>query len=631
MAEMVPAKLPARASRGEERLFSILQRLPAGYIVYYEPYVKSKYPDFIVIAPDLGVMVIEVKGWYAGNLCGATPESITVKYMGRTRAYPHPLRQVRNYMWNLSAECERVPAFTELLRKEGQHLGRPIFPFGHFVVLANMTGKQLAEHPLGDFRPLFDRASTMLREDLEAWEKAPPNALPAMLAQFFQVQWPMPPLTPRQVDILRAIIHPEIRLGGLPRRLPIENDTDAWIPYKSLVNVLDLRQERTALSIGEGHRVLFGVAGSGKTVVLIARARYLHDRDPQARVLLLCFNVALGAYLRQALRECARVKVHHFDGWAKANGVTRQFTPEGTESDDRMGARLLDVLAAGRGEAGAYDAVLIDEAQDFPPEWFSCVRAALKDPEQGDLIIVGDGQQGIRRNKAVTWSELGIQARGRTVNQRFDLDKNYRNSREIVALAAAFAAGSRDGVTGDILRVPLDASKTVRATGFMPVAASFRDRDAERQAIVHTVAWLLGQPAPINALLPNDLAPEEIGLLYPMLPKQLRPGFDALRESLRAFAPVLWLNETRANREKWGVEGIKIQTIDSSKGLQYRAVILMWADLLPRNFQDSDEASDRALLYVGLTRPEDCLVVTGLTKSRYLEELQATCLAETHL
>ena len=56
--------------------------------------------------------------------------------------------------------------------------------------------------------------------------------------------------------------------------------------------VLDRRQENNARKIGEGHRIIYGVAGSGKTVLLIARAKWLHDRDPDAKILLLCYNVS---------------------------------------------------------------------------------------------------------------------------------------------------------------------------------------------------------------------------------------------------------------------------------------------------------------------------------------------------
>ncbi len=42
-----------------------------------------------------------------------------------------------------------------------------------------------------------------------------------------------------------------------------------------IVRVMDLQQEQLARSMGEGHRVIHGVAGSGKTMILGYRAQYL--------------------------------------------------------------------------------------------------------------------------------------------------------------------------------------------------------------------------------------------------------------------------------------------------------------------------------------------------------------------
>ena len=72
MAHMIPSSLTSSASAGEKRVFAILQRLPDDYIVYYEPTVSDRHPDFIVLSPKLGIMVIEVKGWYAGTIKQAT-------------------------------------------------------------------------------------------------------------------------------------------------------------------------------------------------------------------------------------------------------------------------------------------------------------------------------------------------------------------------------------------------------------------------------------------------------------------------------------------------------------------------------------------------------------------------------
>src|SRR5215472_10913777 len=64
MAEMIPDRLPSGASAGEKKVFALLQELPDDVIVYYEPVVADRYPDFIVIIPSIGLLVIEVKGWY---------------------------------------------------------------------------------------------------------------------------------------------------------------------------------------------------------------------------------------------------------------------------------------------------------------------------------------------------------------------------------------------------------------------------------------------------------------------------------------------------------------------------------------------------------------------------------------
>jgi superfamily I DNA and RNA helicase len=74
-------------------------------------------------------------------------------------------------------------------------------------------------------------------------------------------------------------------------------------PSEPTVKVLDKKQEELARDIGLGHRILFGVAGSSKTVLLIARAKLIARLNPSARVLVLCYNVAFGTYLAAALND----------------------------------------------------------------------------------------------------------------------------------------------------------------------------------------------------------------------------------------------------------------------------------------------------------------------------------------
>ena len=71
MAEMIPDRLPSGASAGERKVFALLQQLPDEVIAYYEPVVADRYPDFIVIIPSVGLLVIEAKGWYPNHILEA--------------------------------------------------------------------------------------------------------------------------------------------------------------------------------------------------------------------------------------------------------------------------------------------------------------------------------------------------------------------------------------------------------------------------------------------------------------------------------------------------------------------------------------------------------------------------------
>ena len=64
-----------------------------------------------------------------------------------------------------------------------------------------------------------------------------------------------------------------------------------------------------------------------------------------------------------------------------------------------------------------------------------------------------------------------------------------------------------------------------------------------------------------------------------------------------------------------------VQTIHSAKGLQYKAVVLLWADDLPATFGGITLEAERRLLYVACTRAEDWLAMTSSKPSVFVEEV----------
>ena len=70
---LIPPSIPQKATPGEKRVYHLLrQQLPPGYIAWYELTLsfrrESRYPDFIIMGPEQGIIVLEVKDWVLDNI-----------------------------------------------------------------------------------------------------------------------------------------------------------------------------------------------------------------------------------------------------------------------------------------------------------------------------------------------------------------------------------------------------------------------------------------------------------------------------------------------------------------------------------------------------------------------------------
>jgi hypothetical protein len=311
---------------------------------------------------------------------------------------------------------------------------------GFVAVLSNINRSQI-DREAPELARLFPLGTTITRDELAAWDALEPEGLLARLKACFDPWWSFPRLTLAQIDIFRSVIHPEVVIRASETNLA----------------VLDLRQERNARAVGDGHRIVYGVAGSGKTVLLIARAKLLAE-EPEKSILILCYNRLLAQHLAAALADHPGVTVTTFHRWAVRCGVDFR---KG-EDDGAFGERLLARLQGDTYLRGRYDAVLIDEAQDWPCSWFQCAKLALKEPETGDLLIVGDGSQSLYRKRDFTWADAGINASGRVINRKFDLDRNYRNTAEILRAARPFSIAPGRGIPS-VLALPLEPDTAIRS------------------------------------------------------------------------------------------------------------------------------------------------------------------------
>jgi hypothetical protein len=609
MAVMIPDRLPSAASQGERNTFALLQKLPDDCIVYYEPVVAERYPDFVVIIPELGVLIIEVKGWFPSNILKANTHDVVVNWHGKTETHKHPVRQARDYMFELMNVCKASRHASHLLNHGGEHAGRFIFPFGHMAFMSNITRNQIDLLNQDLARDVFGEGKIVMRDEMEALLKLPSHNLIDAMRDWFNPRWSFPRLTQSQVDSIRLIIHPKIVIEG------------------TSLAVLDHRQESRARSIGEGHRLIYGIAGSGKTVILLARARML-AKDGRKRVLMLCFNKELVRRFRDDLTGFPNIHAMNFHGWVARNGVRVKHDDFSPETEQLRVKLLLDRLQAGRGEAGQYDAVLIDEAQDFYPRWFTCAKLALKEPDEGDLLIALDGGQNLYGRNTFTWKSVGVNAVGRVMSRSaYDFDRNYRNTRQILTVAAPFAAVNVTDDEDDALQShQVDPAFAMRE-GPLPKAYAANDREAEIDAIARRVEdWLskgfLTESGEYEWLTPGDIA-----ILYPRCPQAFKVHLEALLRRLEGLAAVRLLASGATPEARRGTDPtgrpLTVATIHSTKGLQFRAVILMWAELFYGPDNPDRHQKDRALLYVGLTRAQTFLRISWARGTALTAEIEA--------
>src|SRR5688500_17858982 len=144
----------SRSTSGERRLavrFSEL--LEDDYLCWYDVPVGPKYqhPDFILLHPGRGLLILEVKDWGIDSIVNANHDSFTVDFDAVRKIQSNPLEQARQYAHVVVRLLESDP---QLINPPGdEYAGRLNFPWGYGVVLANITRRQFDSSGLSSLLP----------------------------------------------------------------------------------------------------------------------------------------------------------------------------------------------------------------------------------------------------------------------------------------------------------------------------------------------------------------------------------------------------------------------------------------------------------------------------------------------
>lgn len=496
---------------------------------------KDHEADLVVLMPDVGVVVIEVKG---GSVSvDDTGRWWLETYRGRKRI--RPVDQARTTRYALRTYVETDDRWGSRRR----------IRWSHAVVV-----------------PFTELHADFATPDCPRWMISGRNDLPQLVRRIretpdhasSQHRTPTDDDVTLIVDILRGRHRPDAR--------PLTGDADERAERADRLTL----DQATLLNVTRLlHRVeVRGGAGSGKTVLALTQAKELtrgrSDRSPQ-RVALLCYSIGLARSFDRALRGLSRGRRPAFVGTFHELGQSWG-GPSGSRQDSDFWERRLPEemtrLAATLPPEQKFDAVIVDEAQDFADTWWTPLLTALKDEETGGLYTYTDENQRI-------FARFG---RPPVPLVPLVLDHNLRNTVQIADAFGPLAPMRMTALGGD--------GPAVR---FSAVAADGPDGP---RAVVDAA------DEEVDRLLEQGWGPEDVALLttgsrHPVHVER----FDDEDPSgyWQAF---------------WDDEDVFYGHVLGCKGLERRAVVLC-----VNQSQVTERSRER--LYVGMSRATDELVVVG--------------------
>ena len=592
----------AKVTPGERRFAHRLEHLlEDDYWCFYDVPVgkQRRYPDFIILHPRRGLLFLEVKDWRLRSIQSIDHQKVELLTGNSLRVVGNPVEQARQGAYQTINMLKSDP---ELQEKQGRYKGSLICPYGYGVVLTNITRKQI-QAALPDDASERVLPSHLLICQHEMLEDTDPEAFQERLWGMFNYQFDRA-LTLPEVDRIRWHLYPEIRIDNL-ELFPQDEPKSVSVP--DIVKVMDIEQEQLARGLGAGHRVIHGVAGSGKTLILGYRSEVLAELLNKP-ILVLCFNITLAAKLRSHMSSRGitdKVHVYHFHDWCGEQ--LRTYHVDVAEGDKPYWERQVDSVIAGveKGQIPReqYGALLIDEGHDFEEDWLRLVVQMI-DTNTNSLLLLYDDAQSIYRQNALGFSlsSVGVQARGRTKI----LKLNYRNTREILTFAYEFAKDYLQVKSSDDDHVPLVKPESAGVIGPKPIFRRLQSLKEEIHFVANCVRKWHRDGVPWR----------DVAVIYP----EHRLGQEFAQEFGEQEIPFQLL-ATPESRKKYDPQGnqVVILTRQSSKGLEFSRVILVGLGKLKT--ESENLADETRLLYVGMTRARECLLVTASEANVYTRKI----------
>ena len=368
-------------------------------------------------------------------------------------------------------------------------------------------------------------------------------------------------LTDRSVESVRAALFPKYRLIPVMWRKIEDQEERLQRMTDDQQRILDILANRTTAAIQ-------GVAGSGKTILALAKAQAIARAG--ARTLFLCYNRPLKDWLRNAVPESFgdSLVIENYHGltdalcqqacvplWEMGDTHTREFWND-------LAPEALMQACERLGPEHKFDAVVVDEGQDFRELWWASLESVFRDPQDKTCFYVFyDPNQNLYVERPCLPPQLGAP---------YELPENCRNTVRIAEHCASLVGQetrSRDGAPVG------DEPEVVRVR---TLADAFREAGRRVR----------------NLCMPN------LGGLRFSQAAVLAPGFssDDWPDQFGAIPAT-------KSFEEWGEDkGVLIVSWHRFKGLEADAVVTIETPV-------RDDARERVNRYVARSRAKHLLMV----------------------
>ena len=545
MAKMYPSKILAGTQSNAERkvYYALKDNLPDTFSVFHSvpllvrsqkaPALLPKEIDFLLCHPQHGLLVIEAKGGGIG--CDGTEGVWTsISSDGLVHEIKNPYAQAQSALFALLDE----------IRDCG--IGKKnCFPIAYAVWFPDI---ELKNTPLGSSTnyPDITFDSLTLAD--------PKDPILHILDKCLIRTAPKPP-GPEGLQALVKYLAPKWQVPILLGTTLREEEKAFFEATRSQYKVLSM--------LGRKSRALIcGPAGSGKTFLALEKATSLAKAGNN--VLLLCFNQRLAEWLRTQCVQKENISIFHYHGLCSYICQLAGFplpTPDPMSDPKAFFAATLPeaLLDATSSTDQRFDAVIIDEGQDFESLWWISIHELLRDLENGPFYIFYDDNQQIYS----THLEFPIK------EEPFLLSENCRNTQQIHAEVMKFYRGN-------------PTTSCLGPDGRKPLTVCVSTDDEERAVVSDLITRLVKKEN-----VPNH----RIVILTPKA-----QGNSKWREGEQfAGFPLTW-------KAVGNDEAIGCATIHSFKGLESSVVILT-------ELPGHDHVRLRQLEYVGCSRARSHLVI----------------------